>query len=987
MRFPRFFAANLTALLLILPAWAARAADMADETTGTPETGSAEAQFVANVRQLTFEGRRAGEGYFSKDGTKLVFQSERMPDNPFYQIFLMDLESGDVNRISPGYGKTTCSWIHPTENKVLFASTHKDTRSKELQKEELEFRASGKERRYSWDYDEHYDIFVADFNGKILQQLTDAQGYDAEGSYSPDGKLVVFSSNRRAYSEHMSEEDAKIFDMDKSYMMDIYIMNADGSNVRQLTTAKGYDGGPFFSPDGKRIVWRRFAPNGATAEVYTMNIDGSDKRQLTDIGAMSWAPYYHPSGDYIIFTNNSLGFANFELFIVDTQGRHEPVRVTYTDGFDGLPVFSPDGTKLAWTSNRTPSGQSQLFIADWNDSEARRLLQLDETPPEEVTLENEPDFGSTAPAIRAADIRQHIEYLASDYMQGRLTGTIGERRATAYAADVFKGIGLRPAGVDGTYFQQFEFTAGVSLGDDNRLHLKSPANGESFTPDKDWRPLAFSATGEIPPSEIVFAGYGIQAPGDDDNEEYDSFVHLDVKDKWVMAFRYMPENVSPEIRQHLATHSSLRYKAMTVRDLGARGLIVVSGPKAQVKDELVPMYFDASLGGSGTSVAAISITNAAAQHILDLANKDLGELQEQLDDGSTAMGFSIPEATLSANIDIEQQKRIGRNVLARLDASDKPGDTAILIGAHIDHLGIGRSGMSLAHDDEADQIHHGADDNASGVAGLLEIAQYLKQQKENGLDFKHDVIFAAWSGEELGSLGSNYFVNHFDHKKEGDSLRPEIAAYLNMDMIGRLNDKLIVQGVASSSLWPREIERRNVPIGLSIVPQKDTYIPTDATTLYMRGVPFINAFTGAHEDYHRPTDTADKINYSGAEEIARFMGLVARALVSQDGEPDYQEVAPPKQAGTLGHVYLGTIPDYAAEVKGVKLAGVTKGAPADEAGLQQGDIVVELAGRKIENIYDYTFAIEALKIGDEVTIVVERNGKRVDLKITPGSRE
>ncbi|MDK1020168.1 MAG: M28 family peptidase [Candidatus Hydrogenedentes bacterium] len=960
--------------------WVAGAAVWCDDVSDSD--ASSETRLLSKVRQLTFEGLRAGEGYFSADGTKLVFQSERMAENPWYQIYLMDLETGDVDRVSPGHGKTTCAWIHPEGEKVLFASTHEDPQSEALQQAELDFRASGQERRYSWDYDEHFDLFETDFKGRHYTNLTKARGYDAEGSYSPDGSKIAFASNRHAYTEALSEEDAEIFEKDLSYMMDIYIMDADGSNLKRLTNVKGYDGGPFFSPNGERIVWRRFAPNGATAEVYTMNIDGSDQRQITRVGVMSWAPYYHPSGDYLIFTNNSLGFANFELFMVDVEGRREAVRVTFTEGFDGLPVFSPDGNRLAWTTNRPASGKSQIFLADWDDKAARRLLGLHELA--EVQLEGAPEFAATASAIRAADLKQHVVYLASDYMEGRRTGTVGERRATAYVAEVFREMGLEPAGDAGTYFQEFEFTAGVSLGAASRLTLNDT---EDFAAGEAWRPLAFSKTGSIEPSGVVFAGYGIQAPkGEGDIGEYDSFAHLDVTDKWVMAFRYMPEDISAEMRQHLSTHSSLRYKAMTIRDLGGRGLILVSGPNSGVKNELVPLFFDTSLGE--TSVAAISITDAAAQSILNLADQDLKSLQDAIDDGSLQMGFEIPDATLSAQIDIEQETRIGRNVLARLYAGDSKGESAIAIGAHVDHLGVGRSGSSLARDDEADAVHYGADDNASGVAGVLEIAQYMVDQKAKGLDMQRDAIFAAWSGEELGLLGANYFTRTY-LEDEKALLPPHMVAYLNMDMIGRLENEVIVQGVASSSIWPGEIERRSIPADVTVNAHDEAYLPTDATSFYLKGVPFISAFTGAHEDYHTPRDTADKVNYGGAARIAKFMGLVARSLLARDEAPDYLEVQRPENLEMRANLraYLGTIPDYAAEVVGLKLSGVSAGGPADDAGLKQGDVIVELAGRKIENIYDYTFAIEALKIGLEIDVVVERGGERLTLKITPGSRE
>ena len=327
----------------------------------TPAEPDNEARLLTRPRQITFAGRRAGEGYFSADGKRMIFQSEREPDNPFYQIYLLHLETGDTTRVSPGIGKTTCAWIHPHADKVLFASTHADPQARAKQQEELAQRASGQARRYAWDFDEHYDIFEADSQGGHLTNLTHVPGYDAEGSWSPDGTWIVFASNRHAYTAPLSEAERAILARDPSFFIDIYLMRADGTQVQRLTQAPGYDGGPFFSPDGRQIVWRHFAPDGATAEIWTMHLDGSQQRQLTHLGVMSWAPYFHPSGAYIIFTNNAQGMGNFELYIVDSAGQHEPVRVTSTDGFDGLPVFSPDGHRLAWTSTRTPGRTAQTL--------------------------------------------------------------------------------------------------------------------------------------------------------------------------------------------------------------------------------------------------------------------------------------------------------------------------------------------------------------------------------------------------------------------------------------------------------------------------------------------------------------------------------------------------------------------------------------------------------------------------------------------------
>jgi Tol biopolymer transport system component len=335
-----------------------------------------ERDFLTRIRRLTVEGRRAGEGYWSKDGTKLVFQSEREPGNPFYQIYLMDLSSGDVTRVSPGMGKTTCSFINPVTGDIEFASTHHDPTSKQQQADELKFRASGQERRYSWDYDPEMEIYVRSAKTGTYKRMTNARGYDAEGSYSPDGQWIVFSSTRQAYGRQLSPAEQKQLETDPSYFAEIYIMraNGDGSDAKRLTNVPGYDGGPFFSPDGKRIIWRRFDTTGVIADVHTMNLDGSDDRQLTDFKAMSWAPYIHPSAKYVIFASNKLGFDNFELFMVDIDGKKEPVRVTYSDGFDGLPVPSPDGTQLAWTSSRGGGREGQIYLGQWNHQKALEAL-------------------------------------------------------------------------------------------------------------------------------------------------------------------------------------------------------------------------------------------------------------------------------------------------------------------------------------------------------------------------------------------------------------------------------------------------------------------------------------------------------------------------------------------------------------------------------------------------------------------------------------
>ena len=339
-----------------------------------------ERSFLKRIRRLTFEGRRAGEGYFSPDGTKLVFQSERELDNPFFQIYEIDLTSGESRRISPGHGKTTCAFYQPGSEAILFASTHHDPRSAEHQATALRQRVAGSESRYDWDYDPQMEIYLTDARGRSPRRLTTALGYDAEASFSPDGRWIVFTSTRDAYGVELSPTQRERLELEPAYFGEIYVMRADGTQQRRLTEVPGYDGGPFFLPDGSGIVWRRFDESGLIADVWTMAADGSDQRQVTRFGSMSWAPYPHPSGEYVFFASNKHGFENFELFIVDLQGLKEPVRVTFTDGFDGLPVPAPDGGQLAWTSTRyRPTDRlGQIYLADWDHEAA--LTAIREAP-------------------------------------------------------------------------------------------------------------------------------------------------------------------------------------------------------------------------------------------------------------------------------------------------------------------------------------------------------------------------------------------------------------------------------------------------------------------------------------------------------------------------------------------------------------------------------------------------------------------------------
>ncbi len=944
-----------------------------------------EPHFIHNPRQLIYEGKRSGEGYFNPDGSGLVFQSEREEGNPFYQIYLLDLQSGESTRVSPGVGKTTCAFFPPDTPRLIFASTHHDPEALAKEKAELEFRASGKTRRYSWDYDAAMDIFSCNQDGTQLLQLTNGRGYDAECAFSPDGKRIVFCSLRAAYDRELSAEEKQRLEKDPAWFGDLYIMNADGSDQRRLTTAPGYDGGPFFSPDGERIVWRRFDASGMNADIFSMKTDGSDVRQVTHFKSMSWAPFYHPSGKYIIFTSNKLGFENFELFITDVDGGGEPVRITFTPGFDGLPVFSPDGKRLTWTSNRTSDGKSQIFIADWNDQAALEAInaraEVPHLPEQPATRDGELPPANT-PDITAEDLRGAVTWLAHPAREGRKTGSDGALATSIMLADYFKEIGLQP--VDGSYFHPFEFNAGEKIIAEQNTLVISAGGDRRFELDKDFRPLAFTENASAE-GQLAFAGYGLSVP-EGGGARYNSYDGLDVKDKIVLILRFVPEAVDPQRRAQLNRYAGLRYKAMLARERGARAVLFVTGPNSPQAGELLPLSGDNVMSGSG--IVTASITSEVAEAMLARGGQSLSQLQTTLDNENphAAGGFIVPDVTVKLQCGVEHVKRSDRNVVAVLPPVDTLSPEYILVGAHYDHLGKGGGGSSMARAGEENQVHAGADDNASGVAVLMELAGSLAHQRASRPEqFRRGIIFAAWSGEEMGLIGSAAFA-----EKPPVPIQT-LAGYVNFDMVGRLREnKLTVQGVGSSKLWRRLLEKRNVAAGFNLVMQDDPYLPTDTTSFYPKRLPVLNFFTGAHEDYHRPTDTAEKLDYPGTERIAKFAEAILVDLVSASERPDFARVersdSPGGSRDTL-RAYLGTIPDYTTEVKGVKLSGVRGGSPAEKSGLQGGDVIIEFAGQKIANIYDYTYALDAVKIGQPVQIVVDRSGHRVEITATPEARK
>ena len=316
----------------------------------------AESVHLKSIKQLTSDFVRAGEGYFSPDGKKIIFQAEeKSTGNPFYQIFVQDLSNGSYRRVSPGSGRTTCAAFHPNGKKIIFASSHLDPDVKKHQEAEYakreEDRKNGVRRRYSWDFDPFMEIFEADLDGSNLKNLTNAKGYDAEGSFSADGKQIVFCSNRDGH-------------------LNLYVMDADGKNVRQLTKTKDcYNGGPFFSPDGKKVIFRSDRKEKDRLQIYAINADGTGEKALTDNDKwVYWAPYWYKDGKHIIYTaadhTDEKARPNYDLYWMNIE-TGKTTRITFAPGQDVLPVFSPDYTKVMWTSNRDGRSPTQLYIADF----------------------------------------------------------------------------------------------------------------------------------------------------------------------------------------------------------------------------------------------------------------------------------------------------------------------------------------------------------------------------------------------------------------------------------------------------------------------------------------------------------------------------------------------------------------------------------------------------------------------------------------------
>lgn len=585
--------------------------------------------------------------------------------------------------------------------------------------------------------------------------------------------------------------------------------------------------------------------------------------------------------------------------------------------------------------------------------------------------------------FNAAWYQEHVDYLASDELEGRMSGTDGCKEAAKYIASSLYNSHLRP-GVDGaSWFQEFEFTSGVTLGPDNRAEWITHGQSTPMKIDVDFVPVFFSPNVEVE-GGLLFAGYGISASQD---ENYDDYADIDADGKVVIVLRGEPQT---EDEAHFAgkrptAFSDLRYKAFNAKKQGAVGMIIVTGPldkRATEEDKLMGVGRSDVYGES--AIPIIHMKREKIEEVMGFFSGDLKEMQRKMDEEIAPATLDMSYVTAKIRTDLVKVYTKTENVVGILPGTEKP-DEYIIIGAHYDHLGHGEGGTTLPSEELEklpmnERIHNGADDNASGTAGLLELAEYFGFSQAN----KRTLVFIAFGAEELGVLGSLHYV------KNPVVPLDNTVAMINMDMIGRVQNKVItLQGIGTAAEWPEILDAAGEGSPLTLKRFDDGVGGSDYTSFYTAGIPVLNFFSGVHVDYHRPTDTADKIN---AEDAVEVLEVAKNIILKMDdyGSLTFQKTKAPETSGAGQvdqgggfSVYLGTIPDYSyTGSEGVMIAGVREGSPAEKAGMAAGDILVQIGDAEIKNIYDFTYALQDHKPGDVVLIAVLRNGERVELEAT-----
>jgi hypothetical protein len=594
-------------------------------------------------------------------------------------------------------------------------------------------------------------------------------------------------------------------------------------------------------------------------------------------------------------------------------------------------------------------------------------------------------------AFSAASIQQQITYLASDALRGRGSGEPGNEMAARFVAAEFARDGLKPlctshqrdpnAPMDGSgFFQPFTFIAGRAVGKDNLLEATFAGSAHSYRIHQEYEPSGVSGGGKAE-GEVVFVGYGIRAL----QAQHNDYEGLDVKAKIVLLLAGSPND---DPHNALADYADIRRKALDARDMGATAVLVIV---PQNSDAQGPSNFEFA-NASDVGLPVLRLRRPVAETWLHAAGKDLSALEKDADADKNVSVATGVQVRLAA--DVTRVQKVTANIVGLIEGSDPVlKNEYVVIGAHMDHLGMGGPG-SLAKSSKP-AIHHGADDNASGAAGVMQLAHYFGPGPSLSKPvstpapprLKRSLILICFSGEELGLLGSEHYVKH--------PLVPleKTVAMLNMDMVGRLRDnKLIVIGNGTSPEWDSLLDTVNRSAGFTLGRSESGFGASDQQSFYTQDIPVLFFFTGTHEDYHTPTDTADKINAPGEARVIQMVADCAARIADAPARPAFQRIQVADQSAPTRsfHVYFGSVPDYAAMVEGVQLNGVREGSPAEKAGLKAGDIILKFGDRTVKNIYDYTYALQDHRPGDVVPIVVRRGAETLTLTATlaaPPSRQ
>jgi len=564
------------------------------------------------------------------------------------------------------------------------------------------------------------------------------------------------------------------------------------------------------------------------------------------------------------------------------------------------------------------------------------------------------------------------EALSADAMEGRGLETDGITLAADWLEAYLQRMELYPAFGD-SYRQAFDVKTGVTLADGNEL---------DGVAEDDWTPLGFSSSGTFS-GQLVFAGYGVEAA----EVGYQELEGLDLEGKVVLMLRYEPQEKdegSPFRGKKPSRWSAMRYKVLQARERGAAAVVFVTGPLQDEGEERLPaLKNDGPKSPAGLPV--IQVTTSTAQKWLDAADINLEEFQHAIDRDLTPRSQAISGVRIKGTVALDAHYTRTENVVGLLPGRGALKDEYVVIGAHYDHLGYGGAGSMRPN---VTAIHNGADDNASGVVGALLATRRVRRALRDVAEHR-TVIVALFSAEEVGLAGSSHFVEDPPLPMEN------CVAMLNLDMIGRLrDDTLVALGSESAEEWmPLIDDAATKAQGMTISSHGDGYGPSDHTSFYASGVPVLHLFTGAHDEYHAPEDKADLLNAQGAVQVVEFTAALARNLAVEETRLTYaRSTSGPAMAGdSRGYgAYLGTIPDYRsmeATEGGVLLSDVRAGGPADKGGIRGGDRIIGMAGTRIENLYDMTYALQDNKPGDTIEVVVVRGEEQLSLQTTLGDRD